>query len=418
MNAPPPDSDFDDDIPILIDHSADALPPPSGTTAAPPPSTVPLTIITGFLGAGKSSLLRHLLTADHGYRIAVIMNEFGDTADIESRSISINGTDDVMLELANGCLCCSIKDAGVAAIEKLLRTGRGRFDYVVLETTGLADPGPIASMFWHNEEFSSPGIDDDGMAGIALDGVVCVVDAVFGMEVRTDPSALDGAEDIGESVKQIASADVVIVNKIDLVSPSSLTPLLATIHTINPAAAVYRSVRGAVDVAQVLGVGAYKRVGGLVPLQPHDHAHDDTCTHEHEHAHARTIRDISALTVRIPPLPRAQLRLLDAWVRAALWEGFVPVPSLPNNTVPNSPYATVPPPNDAATPDAVPVLILRCKGHIPMRRGAPYVLQGVRSLYELRRVGDGVDGEEEGKIVLIGKGLDERVRGSLEGVFR
>jgi len=125
----------------------DENPPPK---QSPPSSArVPLTIICGFLGAGKSTLLKRILTERHGYRIAVIMNEFGDTADIEAKTINVSSAEDPaaeqteeFLELANGCLCCSIKDTGVAAIEKLMQK-KGAFDYILLETTGLADPGQL-----------------------------------------------------------------------------------------------------------------------------------------------------------------------------------------------------------------------------------------------------------------------------------
>jgi len=170
----------EDDLPSLIE--ADATTPGEITAAAG--GTVPLNIICGFLGAGKSTLVKRILTERHGYRIAVIMNEFGDTADIEAKTINVSSADDPsaqseeFLELANGCLCCSIKDTGIAAIEKLMQR-KGAFDHILLETTGLADPGPIASMFWQNEDFAV-GLGRD----IHLDGVVCVVDAVFGRQVR------------------------------------------------------------------------------------------------------------------------------------------------------------------------------------------------------------------------------------------
>ncbi|KAJ3740789.1 CobW/HypB/UreG domain-containing protein, partial [Lentinula detonsa] len=133
-----------------------------------------LTIICGFLGAGKSTLLRRIMMERHGYLIAVIMNEFGDTADIEAKSITVDG-ESTTLELANGRLCCSIKDSGAAAIESLTRK-QGAFDRILLEATGLVDPGPIAGMFWHNEEYIdvwSIGLEN----GIVLDSVACVVDA-------------------------------------------------------------------------------------------------------------------------------------------------------------------------------------------------------------------------------------------------
>nr|CAD7430925.1 unnamed protein product [Timema monikensis] len=124
---------------------------------------VPVTIITGYLGAGKTTLLNYVLTEQHDKKIAVILNEFGEGSALE-KSVSVGQDGELFeewLELRNGCLCCSVKDNGVKAIENLM-TKRGKFDYILLETTGLADPGPIASIFWLDKELGSD---------ISLDGV-------------------------------------------------------------------------------------------------------------------------------------------------------------------------------------------------------------------------------------------------------
>ncbi|CEI86952.1 Putative CobW domain-containing protein [Rhizopus microsporus] len=130
---------------------------------------IPVTIVTGFLGSGKTTLLNYILTEKHDKKIAVILNEFGDSSDIE-KSLSVNQDGNLYeewLELRNGCLCCSTKDVGVKAIENLMEK-KGKFDYILLETSGLADPGPIASMFW---------LDDGLGSEIYLDGIVTLVDA-------------------------------------------------------------------------------------------------------------------------------------------------------------------------------------------------------------------------------------------------
>lgn len=234
--------DFDDDIPTLIEHEDQQLMPDSASTGR-----VPCTIISGFLGAGKSTLLRRILTEHHGYRIAVIMNEFGDTSSIEAKTINISSEDDPtaeksqeLLELANGCLCCSIKDAGVAAIEKLMQR-KGAFDHILLETTGLADPGPIASMFWLNEEYAT-GLGRQ----ISLDGVICVVDAVFGQQQMEEDHSVDG---VGESLRQIACSDVILLNKVDLTSEEQLRSIEELIQRVNPSAPIHRTIRGQIDLA-------------------------------------------------------------------------------------------------------------------------------------------------------------------------
>uniref|UniRef100_A0A8C2SPU7 COBW domain-containing protein 1-like n=1 Tax=Coturnix japonica TaxID=93934 RepID=A0A8C2SPU7_COTJA len=137
---------------------------------------IPVTIITGYLGAGKTTLLNYILTEQHSKRIAVILNEFGEGSALE-KSLAISQGGELYeewLELRNGCLCCSVKDNGVKAIENLMQK-RGKFDYILLETTGLADPGAVASMFWVDSELGSE---------IYLDGIVSVVYAKHGLQVR------------------------------------------------------------------------------------------------------------------------------------------------------------------------------------------------------------------------------------------
>ncbi|KAI8986085.1 cobW-domain-containing protein [Trametes punicea] len=393
-----------DDIPELVDTSAQDQAFPAAQ-----PCTVPLTIICGFLGAGKST--RRILTERHGYRIAVIMNEFGDTADIEAKTINVSSPDDPnqqseeFLELANGCLCCSIKDTGVAAIEKLMKR-KGAFDHILLETTGLADPGPIASLFWQNEEFSM-GLGRD----IHLDGVVCVVDAVFGRQARPILPQMEedhAADGIGESLRQIAAADVILLNKVDLVSSAEADAIEDIIRGVNPAASIYRTVRGEIDLKYLMGIDAYRSRQLLNETRKstahlHDHdAHDDGHGHEHgdDHDHSKTLthyelRGISSLQIDCPKLTTTQLDKLDEWVRTVLWEKQLP------NT----------PPSGAGA-----IEVLRCKGIFVTDRGELHVLQGVRSLYEISQVEEGDEDlglPDAGKLVLIGKGLDEKVRHSL-----
>ncbi|KAI5474990.1 hypothetical protein MNV49_002113 [Pseudohyphozyma bogoriensis] len=187
------------------DYDSDDEPPQ--LTAAP--DKVPLTILTGYLGAGKSTLLDYILKTQHGRRIAVIMNEFGDAGDVEAKSISVATEDSQVeewLEMNNGCLCCSVRDTGMLAIQSLMQK-KGRFDQIILETTGLADPAPILEAFWEE-----PALCID----IVLDAVVTVVDAV-GFEKQIAEPRPEG--EYNEAQRQIACADVVLLNKMDLIKP-------------------------------------------------------------------------------------------------------------------------------------------------------------------------------------------------------
>ncbi|VDB85559.1 unnamed protein product [Peniophora sp. CBMAI 1063] len=379
----------DEDIPTLIPVEPADL-----------SKKVPLTIITGFLGAGKSTLLKYILTERHGYRIAVIMNEFADSADIESRAINVGTDTQELLELPNGCLCCSIKDQGAAAIEDLMKR-RGAFDYILLETTGLADPGPIAGMFWLNEEYGKgQGWD------IGLDGVVCVVDGVYGLqqleEDHKSPAQEDGRQ-LGESIRQLASGDVALINKTDLATPAQLSELEAALHAINPALVIHRTVRGEIDLSKIIGIKAYATgpPKGAEEGDGEGHVHDEHCDHAHDKADpgAKThyaARGISSLTLPCPPLTTERLSALDKWLQTLLWE------------------RTLPPPYAGAEVD-----VLRTKGLIPVVGGSRRVLQGVREMYEIEEEeGTVEEGQSEGKLVFIGRGLGEEIRESLERVLK
>lgn len=274
---------------------------------------------------------------------------------------------------------------------------KGAFDHILLETTGLADPGPIASMFWQNEEFAM-GLGRD----IHLDGVVCVVDAVFGRKQMEEDHSDDG---IGESLRQIAGSDVIILNKVDLVSPAEVEVTEEIIRKLNPAAAIHKTVRGEIDLKYIMGIDAYTSQ----PLLQQSHIHGEGHGHDHDHgthAHEPThyeIRGISSLQVDCPSLTTAQLDRLDEWIRSVLWENQLP------GTNPAGEYA------------APALQVLRCKGMFAVKDGKTYVLQGVRSLYEISKVAPGQEEDASvpvmGKVVFIGKGLDETVRRSIEAVL-
>ncbi|KAL2781406.1 COBW domain-containing protein 2 isoform 2, partial [Daubentonia madagascariensis] len=183
---------------------------------------IPVTVITGYLGAGKTTLLNYILTEQHSKRIAVILNEFGEGSAVE-KSLAVSQGGELYeewLELGNGCLCCSVKDNGLRAIENLMQK-KGKFDYILLETTGLADPGAVASIFWVDAELGSD---------IYLDGIITVVDAKYGLKhlMEEKPDGL-----INEATRQIALADIILINKTDLVPEEDLNKLRTTIRSIN-----------------------------------------------------------------------------------------------------------------------------------------------------------------------------------------
>ena len=235
---------------------------------------VPATVLTGFLGAGKTTLLNHLLTQNHGYRCAIIINEYGEVG-IDNQLVV--GADEEVLELNNGCLCCRVRGDLVKSVQELVRKGK-RFDYLLVETTGLADPSPIA------HTFMMPDLADH----VKLDGIVTVVDA------RHVESVLDSAP---EAQPQVAFADVILLNKTDLVGPADLERVEKRLRHMNSLAKIHHTERSSIDVGKILGIGARDLTAPLeVQEEPagqaHDHDHDchdpecDDEAHAHSHSHS------------------------------------------------------------------------------------------------------------------------------------
>jgi len=233
-------SDSDDECcPDLV-----ATPMQNGTDGVK--TKVPVTIITGQLGSGKTTLLTYILTEQHSKKIAVILNEFGtESADEKSMSVGSGGElYSEWLELRNGCLCCSVKDNGVKAIENLMEK-RGKFDYILLETTGLADPAPVAGMFWLDEELG---------ADVYLDGVVTVVDSKHCMEQMKE--VREGGA-LNEWLRQVGVADMIVVNKTDLVSGEQLEKVIGAVKGVNSASQFVTAVNSKVDLDMLLDLHAY-----------------------------------------------------------------------------------------------------------------------------------------------------------------
>src|SRR5690606_29363468 len=213
---------------------------------------IPVTVLTGYLGSGKTTLLNRILSEDHGKRYAVIVNEFGE---IGIDNDLIVESDEEIYEMNNGCVCCTVRGDLIRTVEGLMRRP-GRFDAIIVETTGLADPAPVAQTFF---------MDDEVRAKTRLDAVVALVDA------KHLPLRL---KDSREAEDQIAFADVIVLNKTDLVSEDELRDVEATIRAINPAARIHRTTRAAVPLSDVLDRGAFD-LSRALENDPHFLDHDD-----------------------------------------------------------------------------------------------------------------------------------------------
>ncbi|KAF0136363.1 MAG: cobalamin synthesis protein P47K [Methylocystaceae bacterium] len=224
-------------------------------------STIPVTVLTGFLGAGKTTLLNRVLSENHGKRYAVIVNEFGEVG--IDNDLVVN-SDEEIFEMNNGCICCTVRGDLIRIIEGLMLR-RGRFDGILVETTGLADPAPVAQTFF---------VDDDVRKNTRLDAIVTVVDA------KHLAGALDSAH---EAQEQIAFADIVILNKTDLVEPADLDAVRKRIRAINPVAAIREAERCNIPLTEVLDRNAFS-LERILEVEPefldgiHEHEHDDHVT--------------------------------------------------------------------------------------------------------------------------------------------
>lgn len=254
------------------------------STQLPPDDRIPATVITGFLGSGKTTLLNHILTADHGKRIAVIENEYGEV-DIDGSLVAAKsvGSEDIVM-LNNGCLCCTVRGDLVRMIAELVNTKKGRFDHIVIETTGLANPAPIIQTFYAEDQIFND---------VKLDGVVTLVDAKHA-NFHLDDVKPKGV--VNEAVEQIAYADRIIVNKTDLVGEPQVASLIQRIRSINGLANLKRTQFGKVDLDYVLGIGGFdlERIESAVNAEDseedhashsHDHEHDHDHHHDHDHKH-------------------------------------------------------------------------------------------------------------------------------------
>jgi G3E family GTPase len=220
---------------------------------------IPTTVLTGYLGAGKTTLLNYILTAQHGKRIAVIVNEFGEVG-IDNQLVL--DADEEIFEMNNGCICCTVRSDLIRFVSNLMERAED-FDYLMIETTGLADPAPVIQSFF---------VDEVMRSRLLLDAIVTVVDTKYIWEHW----------DSSEAQEQIAFADVILLNKVDLVSPPILEELEQRIRSMNAIAKIHQTQHCQISLDTVLGVGAFdlKNALSIDPefLDEDAHDHDETVT--------------------------------------------------------------------------------------------------------------------------------------------
>jgi G3E family GTPase len=231
---------------------------------------IPVTVLTGYLGAGKTTLLNRILSEPHGKKYAVIVNEFGE---IGIDNDLIVGADEEVFEMNNGCICCTVRGDLIRIIDGLMRR-KGKFDAIIVETTGLADPAPVAQTFF---------VDENVGKNARLDAVVTVADAKW---------LRDRLRDAPEAKNQIAFADVILINKTDLVTEAELREVEARIRGINPYAKLHRTQRAQIALNEVLERNAFdlERILDIEPefLTADDHDHDHDHHHDHAHGHSHS----------------------------------------------------------------------------------------------------------------------------------
>jgi len=247
------------------------------------PHLVPVTLLTGFLGSGKTTLLNYILSQDHGRKIAVIENEIGEIA-VDSALIIAREGD--IFEMSNGCICCSVRGDFIETLNRLV-IHRDLFDYILIESTGLASPGPIAQAFL---------IGDEVDRKLKLDGIVTLVDA------KHIGNYIDDYE---VACEQIAFSQVILLNKRDLVNETELDRVEKQLHDLNPIAHVIPTQRASVDLDRILNIGAFD-LNQVLDLDGHDHLH----TRE-PHTHGN--ESVSSVSLEVPGT--INLSLFQNWLQ-------------------------------------------------------------------------------------------------------
>ncbi|KVI05504.1 COBW domain-containing protein 1 [Cynara cardunculus var. scolymus] len=323
---------------------------------------VGVTVITGYLGAGKSTLVNNILNGQHGKRIAVILNEFGEEIGVERAMIN-EGEGGALVEewveLANGCICCTVKHSLVQALEQLVDR-KERLDHILLETTGLANPAPLASVLW---------LDDQLESAVKLDSIITVVDA---KNLRFQLKKHEDSSTFPEAFLQIAFADVVILNKIDLVSPDALEELEKELHNINSLANIVHSVMCQVDMSIVLNCSAYDASHA---------AHLEQLLEENKSLTTTDLHDSGVRTMCVCYTQPVDLDKVRIWLEELLWDKKYDMD------------------------------VYRCKGVLSVLNSDElHTVQAVREIYEIVPARKWKKGEKQtNKIVFIGRSLNEDI---------